>query len=360
MRTPVNMTGITERACAPLREIDDATRREFLVGIGSLLVLGATGCADGGAVGGGPSGETRRVRSGEGSVEIPADANRIVTTTHGWDAAVALGQQDRVIGVAEWRLFLDYVEYLGETRTEKMEPLEPLEGSANLERIAALDPDLTVVPYWNSKELETRSELERIAPLVELVVPGHPRPYDDWKGSLRAYGEVFGVPERAEGYVEEQEDAAATLHEDIASSPAAGEPVTLAYFIGFADGWRVDKRSNTASLVLEDLRLPRPEEPELKDGGTMLSMELTPQVDADHVWVYLSEPGAREELEGNALWRSLGAVERGTARIVPGYWNSGYALAIPRVIEDVRGYLLGMTTAAGCPRSAPEPPPEPC
>jgi len=325
----------------PLPEIDDATRREFLVGVGSLLVLGATGCANGGAARGGPSGETRRVRSGEGSTEIPADANRIVTTTHGWDAAVALGQEDRVVGVAEWRLYLDYVEYLDETRTGRMEPLEPLEESANLEQIAALEPDLIVVPYWNSRELETRSELKEVAPLVELVVPGHPRPYDDWKGLLRAYAEVFGVPERAEEYVAEQESAAAKLRDDIASSPAAGETVHLAYFIGLDAGWRVDKRSNTASLVLEDLKLPRPEEPELEDGGTMLSMELTPQVDADHLWVYLSEPDVRKELEGNPLWQKLSAVERGTARIVPSYWNSGYALAIPRIIEDVRGYLLG-------------------
>lgn len=327
----------------PLPEIDDATRREFLIGAAGLLMLGAAGCGNGGAEGGGtPSGETRRVRSGEGDVEIPADASRVVTTTHGWDAAVALGQEDRVVGVAEWRLFLDYVEYLEGTRTERMEPLEPLEGSANLERIAALDPDLIVVPYWNSKELETRSELRRIAPLVELVVPGSPRPYDDWKGSLRAYAEVFGVPERAEEYVQEQEDAAARLRADVASSPAAGETVHLAYFVGPDAGWRVDKRSNTASLVLEDLRLPRPEEPELKDGGVDLSMELTPQIDADHVWVYLvDEPGAREELEGNPLWRRLGAVRRGTARIVPSYWNSGYALAIPRIIEDVRSYVLG-------------------
>jgi iron complex transport system substrate-binding protein len=274
-----------------------------------------------------------------GSVEIPADTRRIVTTTHGWDAAVALGQQDRVVGVTEWGLFLDYVEYLDETRTDKMTPLEPLEGTS-LEQVAALEPDLIVVPYWNSKELQSRSELKEIAPFVELVVPDYPRPYDTWKGSLRAYAEVFGVPERAEDYIGEQEDAAAGLREDIASSPAAGETVTLAYFIGLDAGWRVDKRSNTASLVLEDLELPRPEEPELEDGGVELSMELTPQLDADHVWVYLSEPDVRSELQSSALWQGLSAVEAGRDRIVPSYWNSGYSLAIPRIVEDIRRYML--------------------
>jgi iron complex transport system substrate-binding protein len=131
------------------------------------------------------------------------------------------------------------------------------------------------------------------------------------------------------------------LRADIADSEASRDTVHLAYFIGLDEGWRVDKRSNTASLVLEDLELPRPREPELSDGGVELSMELTSQIDANHLWVYLSEPGVRDDLEENPLWRRLGAVERGTARIVPSYWNSGYSLAIPRVIEDIRAYMLG-------------------
>jgi iron complex transport system substrate-binding protein len=198
-----------------------------------------------------------------------------------------------------------------------------------------------VVPYWNSKDLVAREELQEIAPFVEMVVPGHPRPYDTWKGSLRAYAEVFGVLERAEEYIAEQEASAAALREDIAGSEASGETVHLAYFMGLDAGWRVDQRSSTASLVLEDLELPRPEEPELEDGGVMLSMELTSQIDADHVWVHLSEPGVRSDLESHPLWRGLGAVEKGTARIVSNYWNSGYSLAIPRIIEDIRNYMLG-------------------
>lgn len=181
----------------PVPEIEgDSTRREFLIGAGSLILLGTTGCEGSRTGAESGSGGTRRVRSGEDTIEIPAHANRIVTTTHGWGAAVALGQQDRVIGVAEWRLFLDYAEYLAETRTERMTPLEPLEGRANIERIVVLEPDLIVVPFWNSESLEARDELKEIAPFVELVVPDYPRPYDTWKGPLRAYAEVFGVPDR--------------------------------------------------------------------------------------------------------------------------------------------------------------------
>lgn len=317
--------------------IEDITRRDFLVGGAAALLLAGCGSSDGDS----SSGETREVRSGEGSIEIPSEANRIVATTHGWDAAVALGVEDRVVGVAEWNLFLDYVEYLDETKTEKMTPLGLLEGGASIEQIAALEPDLIVVPFWNSESLESRGELMELAPFVEMVVPEYPRPYDTWKGSLRAYADIFGVPERAEEYIAEQEASAASLREDIADSEASGDTVHLAYFVGLDAGWRVDKRSNTASLVLEDLELPRPEEPELEEGGVELSMELTSRIDADHVWVYLSEPGVREDLESNPLWRRLGAVEGGTARIVPSYWNSGYSLAIPRVIEDIRTYMLG-------------------
>lgn len=318
--------------------VEDITRRGFLVGGAAALLLSGCGSDQGSNE---SSGETREVRSGEGSIEVPVAAKRVVTNTHGWDAAVVLGVEERIIGVAEWDLYLDYVEYLEETKTENMTPIGMLEGGANIEQIATLEPDLIVVPYWNSKDLASREELKELAPFAEMVVPEYPRPYDTWKGSLRAYAEIFGVPERAEGYIAEQEASAATLREDIAASEVAGETVHLAYYVGADYGWRVDKRSNTASLVLEDLELPRPEEPELKDGGVELSVELTPRIDADHLWVYLSEPKVKAELEENPLWQRLDAVKEGTARFVPSYWNSGYSLAIPRVIEDIRGYMLG-------------------
>jgi len=321
------------------------SRRGFLIAAGGLILVTATSCAGGDGTTTGnvpiPSTATRRVRSGEGMIEIRPNANRIVTTVHGWDAAVTLGQQDRVVGVTEWDVFLDYVEYLDETRTKKMTPLGSLEGSASIEQIAALKPDLIVVPYWNSKDLVSRDELKRIAPFAEMVVPDYPRPYNTWKGSLRAYAEIYGVSEQAEAYISEQEAAAEELRQDIATSPVAGETVHLAYYIGADRGWRVDQRSNTASLVLEDLELPRPKQPKLQDGGVELSMELTSQLDAGHLWVYLAEPGMQQELQNNPLWQQLRAVRNGTARIVPSYWNSGYSLAIPRIIADIRRYMLG-------------------
>jgi hypothetical protein len=198
--------------------VDELTRRGLLTAAGAAtLVAGLAAC--GGSPADPPSrGRTQSVRSGEGRLDIPDEPRRMVLTTHGWDAAVTLGVQDRVVGVAEWDLFLDYVEYLAETRTSSMTPLPALDGGGSVERIAALEPDLLVVPYWNSEDLATRDELARVAPFVELVVPGHPRPYDTWKGSLTAYAEVFGVPDRAARYISEHEEAARSLRGDLAAA----------------------------------------------------------------------------------------------------------------------------------------------
>lgn len=58
------------RTFPPLPEIDDATRREFLLGAAGLLLLAPYGCGSsvgsGGEGGSGPSGETRVVEHAAG------------------------------------------------------------------------------------------------------------------------------------------------------------------------------------------------------------------------------------------------------------------------------------------------------
>ncbi|MDQ3508561.1 MAG: hypothetical protein M3494_11190 [Actinomycetota bacterium] len=82
---------------------NDFTRRDFLTGAGSLLVLGAAGCGGSGSGEGGEetSASARTIEHKYGSTEIPESPERIVT--------VGLTEQDYLLalgvapaGVREW------------------------------------------------------------------------------------------------------------------------------------------------------------------------------------------------------------------------------------------------------------------
>lgn len=70
MTKTIEMPGVT------LPEIDDTTRREFLLGIAGLLLLPAACGGDG--EGGGSSGRTRTVELASGTVKVPSDPQRVV------------------------------------------------------------------------------------------------------------------------------------------------------------------------------------------------------------------------------------------------------------------------------------------
>ncbi len=61
----------------PLPEIDDVTRREFLIGTAGLLLLPA-GCGSDGEGGDEASGEMRTVEHALGTTEVPTEPRRVV------------------------------------------------------------------------------------------------------------------------------------------------------------------------------------------------------------------------------------------------------------------------------------------
>ena len=89
------MTKTIQRPGPVLPGVEDVTRRDFLVGGAGLLALGLAGCgADGG---GASSGETRRVQSPMGPVELPADPKRLVAI-YATDVDVALALDLPLVG----------------------------------------------------------------------------------------------------------------------------------------------------------------------------------------------------------------------------------------------------------------------
>lgn len=176
------------------------TRREFLIGAGSLLVLGAAGC--GGSGGGeGASGEKRTIEHKYGSTEISGTPRRVVTVGFSdQDPILALGVKP--IAVTDW--YGDYPhavwpwaqDELGDARPKVLNrgkftgATEP-----NFEAIAALEPDLVIGMYsgLSEQQYETLSE---IAPTVPQSgkYPDWGMP---WQEMTRMADRALGKRERA-------------------------------------------------------------------------------------------------------------------------------------------------------------------
>ncbi|MGH3090258.1 MAG: ABC transporter substrate-binding protein, partial [Rubrobacteraceae bacterium] len=177
---------------------NDLTRRDFLTGAGSLLVLGAAGC--GGQSGGGEeetSGAALTIEHKYGSTEISGVPERIVT--------VGLTEQDYLlaldvvpVGTREWfggypgALWPWAREALGDRPVPEVLPVDEL----NFEQISTLDADLIlgVNSGLTQDEYDTLSE---IAPTV-----AQPEEYADfgvpWQEMARIIGRAVGREDRAE------------------------------------------------------------------------------------------------------------------------------------------------------------------
>lgn len=164
-----------------------------------MLLLAAAGCGGGGSAGGGSggSGDSRTIRHKYGATKVTGTPERIVSvgfTDH--DAVLALGVVP--VGMGRWlengAVWPWNKDELGGEEPEIVTPGEP-----NLERVAALEPDL-IVGLSSGMTRETYETLSRIAPTVD-----HSDAYVDfgtpWQEVTRVVGKALDRQDKAEGLV---------------------------------------------------------------------------------------------------------------------------------------------------------------
>jgi iron complex transport system substrate-binding protein len=143
--------------------VEDITRRDFLIGGAASLLLAGCG-SNGDSVG--SSGETKTVEDGVGrSVEVPVSPQRVVVLDPGPALfhLVDLGLVPEGATTDITTVGGDFPELLGDAREE----IEPVGDSTapNLERIAALEPDL--IFHQNEFSDPGLEKLSEIAPTVQ-------------------------------------------------------------------------------------------------------------------------------------------------------------------------------------------------
>lgn len=327
------MTKIIERpetVLPPLPEIDDVTRREFLIGAGSLLLLAPYGCGGGGSEAGGETNtETRTVEHALGEAEVPADPRRVVAL----DPSSALNLSTLGVPVVGTTRPNIASPAMVEGKLSEAEIIGS-ESEPNLEKIASLEPDLIVMPAYEG-EAANYDSLTEISPTVayEFINP-------EWERMLRAQASFVGRSEEAERLIAEHEERIKGLRERV---EAAGRP-TINYLRFYSERLGVCVGYLETRIIDEaGFRFPEGYEHDLDNQRcTDESLEQLPRLDADVLLVGV-DPGAEDlarEFRENPLWQRLGAMRRGNVlEVNTGVWLSFDYPGIQRMLDDLERTL---------------------
>jgi len=327
----------------PLPEIDDVTRREFLIGAAGLLLLpaGCGGSEQGGGGGEETAGETRTVRHALGTAEVPLVPRRVVTLDTAVVLPTVLDLGIPVVGSTAYESSDPYPTYLKESKTADIEDVGYLE--PNLEQIAALEPDLLVGGVLFVEG--TYEKLSRIAPTVAIELS-----YAEWKEDSREIAAVFGRTDEIDAQIDRFENRAQKFR---AAMGERSDDLTVSFIRILPDEVRIHTQYHFAGRILEEAGLRRPPQ-QLAEDPEETIIELSPErlmdVDADVLFYVaggggIGEPAAKEALQSvrtNPLWDQLEAVKTGRAyEVEESYWLTGGVQAANRVLDDLFEYLLG-------------------
>jgi iron complex transport system substrate-binding protein len=242
--------------------------------------------------------ETRPVEHAMGTAHVPADPRRVVVLDTGeLDDALALGVKP--VGAVRIDVSTDFLSYLGD-QTEGIEMVGTI-SEPNLEKIAALDPDLILSSTVRHEAIY--EQLDAIAPTVLAPDLG-----DTWKDNFRLYAEALGKAEEAEQMLADFEERAAALGERLGT----GKTLSIVRFLPGQIRLYSDK--SFTGVILTDMGLEVPPAALGADTFAELSPEQVTKAEADYLYVSTygpTEDTDQAEVVGGPLWKTLGAVQAG-------------------------------------------------
>ncbi|MFD1859601.1 ABC transporter substrate-binding protein [Aeromicrobium camelliae] len=314
------------------------TVRTTLLTGAAALALALSGCgssSDDASEDGGSSGETRDVVDATGAeVTVPADPQRIVTLHYAATQPILdLGLADQLVGqgVFEPGIIPEDLADTVEDIPVVAENVEP-----KLEEIAALEPDLILVP--NVLEEEVTDQLAAVAPVYTFTLRGGDRA--NWGQRTEEVADATNTSDRVDELEAEFEERQQSIAEEYADV-IEGKTVAVlgAYEENNFYAWGESNMMGTLLMPLgftwseqENAIVEGQPEPE----ATVSNEKLTSAVgDADLLFLdsnLRAEPNAfMTALQETALYQDLPAVQAGHAwfagkNTVAGYTDAHYTL----------------------------------
>jgi iron complex transport system substrate-binding protein len=310
----------TEPELVAFDPVASLTRRRFLAGGGLVLISAALGATAG-------CGRSVQLTPLE---HLPANPQRIVVgNTTLLDALLALGAP--VIGAPTFGDRDPVPSYLA-SRAAAVQSVGTT-AAPDLETVAALEPDLILIP----DSPEFRDGVRR--PLLIAPVAAVPAlTNSDWQTTLRSAAALVNRVEQAETLLRSWDDRVAGLRAQFTENPP-GEASVVRYFNSSAR--YLPGGSSFAGQVLDEAGVPRPANQRDAQGRLFVevSLEEIEQLDGDLIFVITVEERIRERFERQPLWQQLRAVQAGRVYPVDQHWFSGNILAAHAILDDLERYL---------------------
>lgn len=333
LATPTPMLFVTDMS--PYRP----SRREFLIGAGSLLVLAPYGCgSDDGAGGETTSGGTRTVEHGLGTTEVPENPQRVAALSEGIAGhLVSVG----LVPVAADKFTIGgwlepYRELLPKgTNLEDIENVGASE-QPNLEALTRIGPDLIIA---RSSDIEgIHSELSQIAPTVGIERP-----------TVAMWKQSFDKTVQAVGRTEEAAEVRQSYQDEVAAAPERASETKVAFIRARDDGtFRVDGTGGFGGSVVAEAGFAVDNGPEggspSEFGYVEYSGERLGDITADLIVVPdpLENVASRgvEAFQRNPLWEGLSAVQADRVLEVPNpIYNGGTYVSAELLLRVLRQFI---------------------
>ncbi|WP_149359644.1 ABC transporter substrate-binding protein [Lolliginicoccus suaedae] len=316
-----------------------AARRTTLLGAAMLAAsMLVTSCASG-TTGTSADAETREIEDYFGTVEIPAEPQRILAG----DGAT-LGNLF-ALGVTPIGAAVN-PHSLPRHLSDQMEGVENVRegGEINWEQVAALDPDLFITfagfedDPWNQETYDQAAELVPTFGYVYNYVY-----LDEIEKNFTEVARALDKEDVAAERLEELDERIGGLKARVEAAGLTGKPVSVLR-IG-EDGNYSLRIGTSESIAFRALGIAQPEGQTNPDDFSIdISEENLNLLDsADTLFVYVDDTaaGEREKVESSPLWQTLPAVQNGRVHFVnSGIWNSIDVDGFELILDDIETYFI--------------------
>lgn len=296
-----------------IQTLSRRTRRPVGALVAILLAAVAAGCgADGSSntSGDGPTAAgkfPRTIQHAMGQTTIKQRPTRIVALDRTFtDAALALNAN--VVGHTTFTpddsTLPRYLRRAGGKNAEGAKVVGLLT-EPDLEKIVKLHPDVILSAKVRHEAIYDK--LSKIAPTVfSQTTP-------TWKQNLELVGRVLGKQRQAKAEIEDFEQRAREVGDNIRAKLGHNPTVTLVRFAGEPTVRLYTRDSFPGGIVYDDVGLARPKSaPSSKDIAVNLSEERIADLDAQHIFVATYQGGqtdkpanVRTQFQRNPLWKRL-------------------------------------------------------
>lgn len=275
---------------------------------------------------------TKQIQHALGTTDVPIKPTRIVVAGYFTvEAMLALGIQP----IGSPAVIIDNLLHLPTVEGAIADIGSP--ASPNLEKIAALNPDLILTSKLFAKE-GTYPLLSQIAPTVVLDANGH----TEWEKLTRLCAETVGKEAKAEQLKADYDAKLRTIKSQLDGSQVQ---VSVASF--YPEQITTYGSESFIGTVLEAVGLSRP--PNQQEGrNAQISIELLNEIDGDVLFVMKPQSqtelagdvrAALEKIKANPLWNQLKAVQNNQVYEVDTYWFGVGYIAANLVLDDLAQYI---------------------